>query len=1028
MTIYAGRISHKPSADRLAGELQQVNGATDNALLAQAFGVNGTAGSVSNNGKISLIDLFPNGNSSIIYADPTELDRIDDIMFIQQHLSIVVNWRAMVRYMNVYHPGELRLALTDISINENINDLTNDAQVAVAKYFFGQASREEVKRLLNEQDEETRFRDEIGRNVLGKIKAFDFSLHGLEFKFEVKTTRFNLQQRQVSINFKINQANVIGSARQIKGQGAKKQVKQFKFFKRQLSNLNDVVTLSYTHHYDNQAMVTEIVDELNDKVQNDLEQIKRQIKNYLSSLQPSDAGINEFDDYNVATAINRLWGELRFSLSEITTGNIDMNSVRQWYQKEISTDEFLAINQQAFINKLQKVLAKRYNSSNINYDAYINRALEYVMDDVRGVDLTTLVQVGHQVADEVIEEYANSFSEINDLDELMSIYHAPNRIHDQQIIERISNGIIKKIGQSAGENDPELKATVETFIVQKLPIKVLERYQIFLQNNYILLGSDMDQNLVEKYLSENMDQIIDKSITKSQQMDKSIINDYLTNVINDLEPSIDSYFETNFDEDLALDKAKQKVLDNLMSTIPYLTVGKEYWENKLNSITSYNQIKMYQHADNLEQFVVQFASDFEDELKQNTAITSQDVVNAFNNTRENFNQIVVDRILDAKVHEELRSEINELPTDIQNVVDSIRRELHAKIFHDLQSWVSNREFYPNDTAEDVLNVFVEQEKDVVKESLEQFDWVKMRTVVIEEHERMREDLQAVKQRLMVMFSNYVHTGKGAETIVKGVRLEAQLADAISPLSAEEQSKLDLYAQQVEDQVQTEFSSDVCSDDDLNAILNDNISYEEYIEKYFTETSDWTNIIERVVDVDELKQIVFDEIVNDLLDDTGQSSEKVQKYLRDDCWSVDNICKMSEVNYNELVYSLTDHETAMSSTPDNWRDILLAYRQYDSIIINGGEYPKTINDFMYLADGFFNKGDFIEDYYDEISDNAKDDYQDEMQDNNETINDFNNADFKKWLMTKDIHQLAIYAGFDNPLIVSYEDVVQHYTND
>lgn len=1028
MTIYAGRISHKPSADHLAGELRQVNGATDNALLAQAFGVSGTVGSVSNNGKISLIDLFPNGNNSILYADPTELDRIDDIAFIQQHLSIVVNWRAMVRYMNVYHPGELRLALSDISISENIDDLTNDAQVAVAKYFFGQASREEVKRLLNEQDEETRFKDEIGRNVLGKIKAFDFSLHGLEFKFEVKTTCFNLQQRQVSINFKINQANLIGSARQIKGQGAKKQVKQFKLFKHQLSNLNDIITLSYTHHYDNQAMVTEIVDELNDKVQNDLEQIKRQIRNYLNSLQPSDAGIDEFDDYNVATAVNRLWNELRFSLNEITTGNVNMETVRQWYQKEITTVEFLQLNRQTFVVKLQNALTKRYNSSNINYDAYINRALEYVMDDVRGVDLTTLVQVGHQVADEVIKEYANSFSEINDLDELMSVYHAPNRIHDQQIIEQISNGIIKKIGQSAGENNPELKATVETFIVQKLPVKVLERYQIFLQNNYILLGSDMDQNLVEKYLLESMDQIIDKSITKSQQMDKSVINDYLTNVINNLEPSIDSYFETNFDEDLALSKAKQKVIDNLMNTIPYLTVGKEYWENKLNSITSYNQIKMYQHADNLEQFVAQFASDFEDELKQNTVITSQDVINAFNNTRENFNQIIADRILDAKVHEELRSEINELPTDIQNAVDSIRRELYAKIFHDLQSWVNNREFYPNDTTDSVINVFVEQEKENVNETLEQFDWVKMRTVVIEEHERIREDLQAVKQRLMVMFSNYVHTGKGAETIARGVYLEAQLADVISPLSAEEQSKLDLYTQQVEDQVQTEFSSDVCSDNDLNALLNDDISYEEYIEKYFMETSDWENIIERVVDINELKQIVFNEIVNDLLDDTGQSSEKVQKYLRDNHWSVDNICKMSEVNYDDLVYSLNNHETAMSSTTDNWRDILLAYRQYDSIIINGGEYPKTISDFMYLADGFFNKGDFIEDYYDEISNNAKDDYQDETQDNNETIDNFNSVDYKKWLMTKDVHQLAIYAGFDNPLIVSYEDVVQHYTND
>lgn len=1027
MTVYAGRISHKPSADHLAGELRQINGATDDSLLAQAFGVSGIAGSVSNNGKISLIDLFPNGNSNILYADPTELDRVDDIAFIQQHLSIVVNWRAMVQYMNAYHPNELRLALSDISISENIDGLTNNAQIAVAKYFFGQISREEVKQIFNDQDAKTRFTDEIGRNVLGKIKNFDFSLHGLEFKFEIKTTHFDLQQRQISINFKINQANIIGSARQIKGQGAKKQVKQFKFFKRQLSNLASIVTLSYTHHYDNQAMMTEIVDELNDKVQNDLEQIKRQIKSYLSSLSPGDAGINEFDEYNVATAVNRLWNELRFSLSEITTGNINMDTVRQWYQKEITTAEFLQLNQQAFVIKLQNVLTKRYSSNNINYDAYINRALEYVMDDVRGVDLTTLVQAGHQVADKVVEEYANSFNEISDLNELMDIYHAPNRIHDQQIIEKISNGIIETIGQTAGKNNPELKASIETYIVQKLPIKVLERYQIFLQSNYILLGSDMDQNLVEKYLSENMDQIIDKCITKTQQMDKTIINDYLTNIINDLEPSIDSYFETNFDENLALDKAKQKIFDNLMNTVPYLTIEKDYWENKLNAITSYDQIKMYQHADNLDQFIAHFASDFEDELKQNTGITAQDVINEFNNAREHFNQIVTDHILDAKVHEELRSEVNELPIDMQNTIDSIRRELHAKIFYDLQSWINNREFYPNDTVDNVLDVFVEQEKGTIKEALNQFDWAKMRSIVIEEHERIKEDLQTVKQRLIVMFNNYIHTGKGSKVIVKGVRLEAQLADAISPLSVEEQSKLDFYAQQVEDQIQTDFSTDVCSSDNLDALLNDNISYEEYIEKYFTETSDWEKIIERIVNIDELKQIVFNEIVNDLLDDTGQSSEKVQKCLRDNQWSVDNVCKMSENNYDILANSLSNKETAISNSDDNWKDILLAYRQYNFIVINGGEYPKAINDFMYLADGFVNKGDFIETYYDEINDNAKDDYLDEKQDNDEITDYCNSTEFKKWLMNKDTYQLAIYAGFSNPKIVSYDDAIKHYAN-
>ena len=43
-------------------------------------------------------------------------------------------------------------------------------------------------------------------------------------------------------------------------------------------------------------------------------------------------------------------------------------------------------------------------------------------------------------------------------------------------------------------------------------------------------------------------------------MDKNIINDNLTNVINDLGTSIDSYFKANFDEELALDKVKQNIL------------------------------------------------------------------------------------------------------------------------------------------------------------------------------------------------------------------------------------------------------------------------------------------------------------------------------------------------------------------------------------------------------------------------------------------------------------------------------------
>ena len=469
MTIYIGDVSHKPSADHLAGKLRHVEGATDNDLLAQAFGVKGHANAISSNGKIPLIDLFPNGEEGIIYADPNELTRIDDIDFIQNHLSIIVNWGAIVKYMNTFHRGELRLALTDINISENLDTLTNKAQNAVTKYFFGEYSQEEAQEILDKQNSNERFNDEIGRNVLGKNKQFSFSLHGLIFNFNVKTTHFYLQNRQITVNFKIDYGNLMGSARQIKGKNAKTQICQFKFFKRKVNELTrnkSLLNLKYTHHFNSQQLEIEIIDELNNKIQNDLEQIKKQIKNYFNNIQPEEIGIDNFDDYNMATAVGLLWRELRFPTSEISTSYIDQQSIFQWYHKEITTNEFLKINEHVFIIKLKNALIGRFNKNNIDFDAYINRALEYAQDDLRGVELTKLVTVAHQVAEKAVEEYLSSLLQTNDLNELIEIYHTSNRNHDQQIIERISNKIITQIGQSTGEGDPKLKIKIENYVTK----------------------------------------------------------------------------------------------------------------------------------------------------------------------------------------------------------------------------------------------------------------------------------------------------------------------------------------------------------------------------------------------------------------------------------------------------------------------------------------------------------------------------------------------------------------------------------
>ena len=41
MSVFMGEISHKPSSDHMAGQTRQIDGATDNQLLAQTFGVSG---------------------------------------------------------------------------------------------------------------------------------------------------------------------------------------------------------------------------------------------------------------------------------------------------------------------------------------------------------------------------------------------------------------------------------------------------------------------------------------------------------------------------------------------------------------------------------------------------------------------------------------------------------------------------------------------------------------------------------------------------------------------------------------------------------------------------------------------------------------------------------------------------------------------------------------------------------------------------------------------------------------------------
>lgn len=908
MTIYVGEISHKPSADHLAGEIRHLEGATDNETLANAFGVSGHAGSFSSNGKVSLIDLFPNDKNGTIYADPSELTRVDDIDYINQHLNIIVDWAALVRYMFINHHSELQLALTDISTMVTLNSLTNEAQIAVAKYFFNVISRNDARQIIDNQDEDQRFQDEIGRNILGKNSHFNFELHGLIFNVGLKTSHYKLDKRQIGIDFKIEYANVNGSARQIKGENAKNQRTQFKFFKRQVMDLigSDKIKTSFKHNYDPNNWTSEIINELNDKLQNDFESIKKQIKTYLAKLTPTDAGVNEFDDYNVATAINRLWYTLKLPVSEITTGNIDMNSVKKWYQKEISTAEFLQINHDVFVSKIQNALSSRFDEENVDFDAYINRALDYAKDDLRGFELTKLVSVAQKVAPQVVEDYADSFNSINNLDELMELYHASNRMHDQKIIENLSNKIIASVSQE-DEIDPEIKNKIETTLSSKLLKLATERYQIFLQENYILLGSVFDQNLVKKYLTENLDQVTTRALAKSKLLNSNNLDDYLNQLLSNLTANIDEYYVEHFDVEIALNQAKDNIYDTLIKTIPYSKMQDNYWETILQRISSYKAIQPYQYADNVESFVSHFAPSFEDDLQNETKLSKQEVRDFFIPKSEQlFNENILKDLIQ-KLHDKLHVDnIDELDMQITLQIDDKIAIFSKRFESDFTEFINSFVIYPQTELNDVINTYVQEEKNKLLSEFDKLDWSDLKEQVKYSLDMKNENTQDIKNKLMLAFPHYIKDSNKGFPIVHS-HLTNQLNQhgfKYGIQSVSQSQKIEQISDKLIASIISKFDSDVCSAKDISDIVDGYVTPDEYIRNYVNELDINAIINSLGIDWDILTELGRNEIIDDLIDDTGLSREKITQFVNER-FPGEKINSILSNDYEELVIELKD---------------------------------------------------------------------------------------------------------------------------
>lgn len=937
MSVFMGEISHKPSSDHMAGRTRHIDGATDNQLLAQTFGVSGNAGSIASNGKISLIDLFPQNANGTIYADPGELTRMDDLTFINQHLSMVTDYNALTRFMRENYLSELQMKLREVSNFSDFNNLTNEAQKAIVMFYFGQISLQEARQVIGDQTSDDQFKDAVGRTVLGKESTLNFQIHGLEIHATIRTTHFEINQEQhlIAVDFKVTDSDINGSARQIKGSGMQKAKLQFKYFankarklSQEIASGNANVKLQYRHAYQDSMFASQITNDLVDKIAKDFDTIKRNIKTVFEQITPEDVGVDEFDDYNPATAINRLWNELGLTTNEITASGIDADSIKNWYQQQISTEEFLAINQAVLVKKLQSALQKRYASDHIDYDAYINRAVEYAKEDLRSADTTKIVDVARPIAHQVIGLYIDSMVNISDIHQLLDVYHMPTHTHDVQIIEQLSSALIERVGQMQADNNPDLKEKIDALVSTKLPKLAIERWEIFLQHQNIVLGSYLDQNLAQKYLSEKIDEHITKILAKARQLNVQNAEDYVQQYLNHVTVDIDNYYQKNFDREKVLLAVKQRILNNLTSIVPYSKMEQGYWFDILNKINDYDLIKQYQHADNLPEFVSRFAPEFENDVQEQVTLKPETVYSKFIENigaiKQQYviapiNQLLISK--DAPVYDDLPNKAkSEVSAVVESAVDALKNDFNVHVF--------TMTIYPKDTVKSIIENYLADSSELIAEQLSTINWNEL----ISSISQYEDNLKQSKQILLGMTESFFTNGKvGFDFVVNVIHekmAEHMFSDKVISLDQTQQIQKD--TDKVIDDIKNQFNVSVCQEEDkslLDKLTDGGTNYNSFILEWLNENkAEIESIIDKDFDWNQLVQLAFEEYAQRLQDETNANITQIHQVLNENVPG-EEINSMTDNLFNELVDELND-----TSYENNFDEIDRRFESKSNVLI------------------------------------------------------------------------------------------------
>lgn len=615
MTVYQGTITYKGSKNHKLGETRTLTAGTDKSLFARIFGINLELGRPSNSGQLPVIDLQEKRE---IYITTDEMSRIDDLEYLKQHAGEIVNERAASRYLWSHHRGELLSYYKQATSGKGNRTMFSDQElIALTRGFLGlddvstvKASIEIYEREDSEGDQA--LEDTVKRHVVSQMWQAPINVFGIHAmpRVIVKECHVNAADGKVDVAYQVvlNANAVEGSASNFKKKYAR-QKDEFKTFKNEF--IPDMVKRysNYAKHYyldgDESSFKTRLnelivsmdasVGELFGMIQNDL------LEDMTARFGDEDADLT----FNVGSAYAKIWSELGLQ-NDITKTGMSDESLEAYVHDEITAQQFMEQNRDAFIKKLQTVLNDRFTKY-ADATALAERALDEVSAELHldGNNRDRWQKMAQRQAEKLLASYANTDGK--ELSELLQLYNANAAEIDHIILSIIKQQLLEHKVEEGEHGEKELLDHAVRSLADEFSA---DAWELFLARNGLkgYQGKNLAQEASLKIDFDQLEQIYadrfgyDKVVSTENVKQAYVVYNRRTN-----------FFDDYFAKNINLQEYQMQVTMSLMqafNTAPYNRIPMTEWQKlMIEHLRTLRDIVKYAGDDGAERFAQDFASD-----------------------------------------------------------------------------------------------------------------------------------------------------------------------------------------------------------------------------------------------------------------------------------------------------------------------------------------------------------------------------------------------------------------------------------